>query len=45
MNLESIQNSSFRNIPARSVNVQLSPTGDLYLSEDSLGVVYKITGK
>ena len=29
----------------RPVDVQLSPTGDLYLSDDSLGVVYKITGK
>ncbi len=29
----------------RPVDVQLSPDGDLYLSDDSLGVVYKITGK
>ena len=29
----------------RPVDVQLSPAGDLYLSDDSLGVVYKITGK
>ena len=29
----------------RPVDLQLSPNGDLYLSDDSLGVVYKITGK
>jgi glucose/arabinose dehydrogenase len=29
----------------RPVDVQLSPAGDLYLSDDSLGVVYRITGK
>jgi len=29
----------------RPVDLQLSPSGDLYLSDDSLGVVYKITGK
>ena len=29
----------------RPVDVQLSPAGDLYLSDDSLGVVYKITGR
>ncbi|MCZ6512605.1 MAG: oxidoreductase, partial [Nitrospinae bacterium] len=29
----------------RPVDVQLSPGGDLYLSDDYLGVVYKITGK
>jgi glucose/arabinose dehydrogenase len=29
----------------RPVDVQLSPAGDLYLSDGSLGVVYKITGK
>jgi len=29
----------------RPVDVQLSPEGDLYLSDDSRGVVYKITGK
>ncbi len=29
----------------RPVDVQLSPAGDLYLSDDSRGVVYKITGK
>ncbi|TDJ48995.1 MAG: oxidoreductase, partial [Nitrospina sp.] len=29
----------------RPVDVQLSPDGDLYLSDDSLGVVYRISGK
>ncbi len=29
----------------RPVDVQLSPDGDLYLSDDFRGVVYKITGK
>ena len=29
----------------RPVDVQLSPAGDLYLSDDARGVVYKITGK
>jgi glucose/arabinose dehydrogenase len=29
----------------RPVDIQLSPTGDLYLSDDSRGVVYRITGK
>ena len=29
----------------RPVDVQLSPDGDLYLSDDSRGVIYKITGK
>jgi glucose/arabinose dehydrogenase len=29
----------------RPVDVQLSPAGDLYLSDDTRGVVYKITGK
>ena len=29
----------------RPVDVQLSPNGDLYLSDDYRGVVYKITGK
>ncbi len=29
----------------RPVDVQLSPAGDLYLSDDSRGVVYRISGK
>lgn len=29
----------------RPVDIQLSPAGDLYLSDDARGVVYKITGK
>ena len=29
----------------RPVDLQLSPTGDLYLSDDSLGVVYRISKK
>jgi glucose/arabinose dehydrogenase len=29
----------------RPVDVQFSPTGDLYLSDDSRGVVYRITGE
>ena len=33
------------NVDGRPVDLEVSPEGDLYLSDDSLGVVYRITSK